>query len=67
MGTLAGRACCPEDLPADVTTRAMTDDDLPVEFEDVPVLGKPFAPEDMLGVVQSVFGPPRLTRRAIGG
>ena len=43
------------------------DDDLPVEFEDVPVLGKPFAPEDMLGVVQSVFGPPRLTRRAIGG
>ena len=30
MGTLAGRACCPEDLPADITTRAMTDDDLPV-------------------------------------
>ena len=30
MGTLAARPCCPEDLPADVTTRAMTDDDLPV-------------------------------------
>jgi DNA-binding response OmpR family regulator len=42
------------------------DDDLPIEFEDVPVLGKPFAPEDMVGVVQSVFGPPRLLRRAAG-
>lgn len=30
MGTLAARPCCPEDLPADVTTRAMGDDDLPV-------------------------------------
>lgn len=30
MGTLATRPCCPEDLPADVATRAMTDDDLPV-------------------------------------
>ena len=30
MGTLAARPCCPEDLPADVTTRAMTDEDLPV-------------------------------------
>lgn len=30
MGTLAARPCCPEDLPAGVTTRAMTDDDLPV-------------------------------------
>ena len=30
MGTLAVPPCCPEDLPADVTTRAMTDDDLPV-------------------------------------
>ena len=30
MGTLAARPCCPEDLPADVTTRALTDDDLPV-------------------------------------
>jgi L-amino acid N-acyltransferase YncA/DNA-binding transcriptional ArsR family regulator len=30
MGTLASRPCCPEDLPADVATRAMTDDDLPV-------------------------------------
>lgn len=29
MGTLASRPCCPEDLPVDVTTRAMTDDDLP--------------------------------------
>ena len=30
MGTLATLPCCPEDLPADVTTRAMTDDDLDV-------------------------------------
>ena len=30
MGTLAARPCCPEDLPPNVTTRAMTDDDLPV-------------------------------------
>jgi L-amino acid N-acyltransferase YncA/DNA-binding transcriptional ArsR family regulator len=30
MGTLAQRPCCPEDLPAGVTTRAMTDADLPV-------------------------------------
>ena len=30
MGTLAAVPCCPEDLPADVTTRAMTDDDLSV-------------------------------------
>lgn len=30
MGTLAEPPCCPEDLPADVTTRAMTDGDLPV-------------------------------------
>lgn len=30
MGTLAEPPCCPEDLPADVTTRAMTDADLPV-------------------------------------
>ena len=30
MGTLATPPCCPEDLPADVTTRAMTDADLPV-------------------------------------
>jgi L-amino acid N-acyltransferase YncA/DNA-binding transcriptional ArsR family regulator len=29
MGTLAAAPCCPEDLPADVTTRAMTDADLP--------------------------------------
>jgi L-amino acid N-acyltransferase YncA len=28
MGTLSERPCCPEDLPADVTTRAMTDADL---------------------------------------
>ncbi|MGH3503349.1 MAG: helix-turn-helix domain-containing GNAT family N-acetyltransferase [Nocardioidaceae bacterium] len=28
MGTLSQRPCCPEDLPADVSTRAMTDDDL---------------------------------------
>ncbi len=42
------------------------DDDVPVEFEDVPVLGKPFAPWDLVGVVRSVFGPPRLLRRAIG-
>lgn len=30
MGTLAERPCCPADLPGDVTTRAMVDDDLPV-------------------------------------
>ena len=29
-GTLSERPCCPEDLPADVTTRAMTDADLAV-------------------------------------
>ena len=29
MGTLAQRPCCPSDLPADVTTRAMTEADLP--------------------------------------
>ena len=28
MGTLSGRPCCPEDLPADVFTRAMTQADL---------------------------------------
>src|SRR5918998_1728030 len=28
MGTLAAAPCCPADLPADVSTRAMTDDDL---------------------------------------
>ena len=30
MGTLSERPCCPEDLPTDVTTRAMTDADLAV-------------------------------------
>ena len=30
MGTLSERPCCPEALPADVTTRAMTDADLAV-------------------------------------
>jgi L-amino acid N-acyltransferase YncA/DNA-binding transcriptional ArsR family regulator len=29
MGTLAAPPCCPEDLPADVTTRPVTDDDMP--------------------------------------
>lgn len=29
MGTLSSPPCCPEDLPADVTTRAVTADDLP--------------------------------------
>lgn len=29
MGTLTGRPCCPSDLPADVSTRAMHPDDLP--------------------------------------
>ena len=29
MGTLSTPPCCPEDLPAGVTTRAMTDADLP--------------------------------------
>jgi L-amino acid N-acyltransferase YncA/DNA-binding transcriptional ArsR family regulator len=33
MGTLATVPCCPEDLPADVSTRAMTDDDLEVVRE----------------------------------
>ena len=28
MGTLAAQPCCPEDLPVDVSTRAMADDDL---------------------------------------
>jgi L-amino acid N-acyltransferase YncA/DNA-binding transcriptional ArsR family regulator len=28
MGTMAAQPCCPEDLPSDVATRAMTDDDL---------------------------------------
>src|SRR6476646_10643946 len=30
MGTLSSPPCCPEDLPADVTARAMTDADLAV-------------------------------------
>ena len=30
MGTLATLPCCPEDLPTDVTTRAMTDGDLEI-------------------------------------
>lgn len=30
MGILAAAPCCPEDLPPDVTTRAMTDADLPI-------------------------------------
>ena len=30
MGSLGAIPCCPEDLPAGVTTRAMADDDLPV-------------------------------------
>lgn len=29
MGTLAAAPCCPEDLPADVTTRTVTDADMP--------------------------------------
>jgi L-amino acid N-acyltransferase YncA/DNA-binding transcriptional ArsR family regulator len=29
MGTLSSAPCCPADLPADVTTRPVTDDDLP--------------------------------------
>jgi L-amino acid N-acyltransferase YncA len=29
MGTLASAACCPEDLPTDVTTRPLVDADLP--------------------------------------
>ncbi|PUA79095.1 ArsR family transcriptional regulator [Nocardioides currus] len=33
MGTLAARPCCPEDLPAGVATRAMTDADLAVVRE----------------------------------
>ena len=30
MGTLDSPPCCPEDLPGDVSTRAMTDEDLPI-------------------------------------
>ena len=33
MGTTETRPCCPTDWPASVTTRAMTDDDLPVVRE----------------------------------
>ena len=33
MGTTATRPCCPTDWPAAVTTRAMTDEDLPVVRE----------------------------------
>jgi L-amino acid N-acyltransferase YncA/DNA-binding transcriptional ArsR family regulator len=33
MGTMEARPCCPTDWPASVTTRAMTDDDLPVVRE----------------------------------
>ncbi|KQW48052.1 ArsR family transcriptional regulator [Nocardioides sp. Root1257] len=33
MGTLTAVPCCPEDLPVDVTSRAMTDDDLPAVRE----------------------------------
>ena len=29
MGTLSSPPCCPEDLPADITTRPATDEDLP--------------------------------------
>jgi L-amino acid N-acyltransferase YncA/DNA-binding transcriptional ArsR family regulator len=29
MGTLSAPPCCPEDLPADVATRAVTDEDMP--------------------------------------
>jgi L-amino acid N-acyltransferase YncA/DNA-binding transcriptional ArsR family regulator len=29
MGTLSAPPCCPEDLPADVTARLVTDDDMP--------------------------------------
>lgn len=28
MGTLSASPCCPEDLPADITTRPLTDDDM---------------------------------------
>lgn len=33
MGSLSAVPCCPEDLPADVTTRAMVDADLPIVRE----------------------------------
>jgi L-amino acid N-acyltransferase YncA/DNA-binding transcriptional ArsR family regulator len=33
MGTMEARPCCPTDWPASVTTRAMTDDDLPAVRE----------------------------------
>jgi len=40
------------------------DDELPAAFSDVPVVGKPFEPGELLGVVRSIFGPPRVSRRA---
>ena len=33
MGTLSARPCCPEDLPLDVSTRALVETDLPVVRE----------------------------------
>lgn len=33
MGTLSAPPCCPEDLPADVTTRPMADGDLPAVLD----------------------------------
>ena len=36
MGTLATLPCCPEDLPADVSTRPLADDDLAVVVRSTP-------------------------------
>ncbi len=33
MGTLSSPPCCPEDLPEDVTTRVVTDDDMPAVLD----------------------------------
>ena len=44
MGTLASLPCCPEDLPDDVSTRAVTDDDLPAVLESTPRASPPATP-----------------------
>ena len=44
MGTLAAVPCCPEDLPADVTTRPMADADLPSCATSTPRASRPATP-----------------------
>lgn len=33
--------------------------DVPAAFGDIPIVGKPFSAESLVGVIRSVFGPPR--------